>query len=341
MKKSLDGLAKLVNGTVIGDGAAIISDVAKIEEGSPGTISFLANPRYKKHLTDTKSSAVIVPRSVSDAKTNLLQVDDPYLAYREVVLLFYPFPKVTEHYIHPCTEIDESANIDSPVHVDDYVCIKKGARIGKGSKIGSRSYLGENVFIGNNVRLHPGVTVLDRCIIQDNVIIHSGAVIGSDGFGYAKESAKYRKIPQIGNVKICSDVEIGANCTIDRASIGSTTIGAGCKIDNLVQIAHNVVIGENTAIAALTGIAGSAVIGSNVVIGGQAGIIGHIKIGDNAIIGAQAGITKSVPPNSFYFGYPARDHKIIKKREALLNKLPDLFDKLKILSSKINRNNSP
>ena len=335
MRKTLDELAQIVNGTVIGDGGIHISDVAKIEEGEKGKISFLANLRYEKYLKDTKASAVIVPRSISKSKTNLLQVDDPYLALRKILLLFHPFPGVTRHSIHSTAYIEKNAHIERPVQIGAFAYIGNDARISKRTVIGAYAYIGNEVYIGEHVLLHPGATILDRCIIGNRVIIHAGAVIGSDGFGYAKEKEKYLKIPQVGNVVIDDDVEIGANTTIDRATIGSTYIASGCKIDNLVQIAHNVKIGEYTAIAAQTGIAGSTKIGSRVALGGQVGIVGHIEIGDNSIIGAQSGVTKPVPKNSFYFGYPARDHKHVKNIEAFMKKLPDMYERIKQLEKRV------
>jgi len=345
MHKTLDELAQIVNGTVIGDGGIRISDVAKIEEGEPGKISFLANLRYEKYLKDTKASAVIVPRSIYKAETNLLQVDDPYLALRKILLLFYPFPGVTRHSIHTTAHIEKNAHIEHPVQIGAFAYIGNDVRINRRTVIGAHAYIGNEVHIGEHVLLHPRVTILNRCIIGNRVIIHAGAVIGSDGFGYAKEKEKYLKIPQVGNVVIDDDVEIGANSTIDRATIGSTYIASGCIIDNLVQIAHNVQIGEHTAIAAQTGIAGSTKIGSRVALGGQAGTAGHIEIGDNSIIGAQSGVTKSVPKNSFYFGYPARDHKHVKKIEAFMKKLPDMYERIKKIEKRIDcqksQNSSP
>ncbi|KPK96385.1 hypothetical protein AMJ80_00375 [bacterium SM23_31] len=340
MHKTLDELAKIVNGTVIGDGGILISDVTRIEEGEAGKISFLANPRYEKYLKDTKASAVIVPRSISEAKTNLLQVDEPYLAFRTIILLFYPFPGVSGHSIHTTAYIEKSAQIERPVQIGAFAYVGNDVRISRQTVIGAHAFIGNDVHIGEHVFLHPGVTILNRCIIGNRVIIHAGTVIGSDGFGFAKDKEKYLKIPQVGNVVIDDDVEIGANSAIDRATIGSTYIARGCKLDNLVHIAHNVKVGENTAIAGQTGIAGSTIIGSGVALGGQAGAVDHIEIGDNSIIGAQSGVLKSVPKNSFYFGFPARDHKHVKKIEAYMKKLPDMYERIKQLEKKINHRKS-
>ena len=334
MEKTLGELAELVGGTVIGDSSVIIFGISKIEEGLPGTISFLANPKYKKYLSETKSSAVLVPKTVTKAAVSLIQVDDSYLALRNIALYFHPPAETSKHFVHPLAHVEKNAFLDSPVHVEAFAYIGKNVQIGKYSHIGAHSYLGNEVKIGECVYIFPGVTILKNCEIGNNVLIHSGTVIGSDGFGYAKDGSKYLKIPQTGNVVIADNVEIGANCTIDRASIGSTRIGKGSKLDNLVQIAHNVEIGKNTVIAAQTGISGSTKIGSNVIMGGQVGTAGHIEIGDNTILGGRAGVTKSIPPDSFFFGYPARDHKTMKKREALLNRLPGMHEKIKLLISK-------
>ncbi len=334
MQKTITELAEQVNGTVIGDGAVVISGISKIEDSHPDTVTFLANQKYEKYLYDTEATAVLVPRSISKSNTNLVQVDDPYSSFRVIALLFHPFPEVEEHFIHPSAIINKYASITEPVHIGAFVHIEKGAVIEKNTSIGSHSYIGVNTKIGESVFLHPKVNVLERCLIGNRVILHAGVVIGSDGFGYSKENNCYLKIPQTGNVVVDDDVEIGANTTVDRATIGSTYIGTGCKIDNLVQIAHNVIIGDHTAIAAQTGISGSTKIGNHVTLAGQAGIVGHIEIGNNAIIGAQSGVSKSVPPNSFYFGYPARNHREVKKSVVYVKRLPELFNRLKELESR-------
>jgi len=340
MRTTLEELSRLVNGSVIGDGSTVITAVSDLENGEPGSIAFLANARYKKFLSSTRASAVIVSREITEAQTNLLQVDDPYLAFRTVLVHFNPFPEVKKTVIHPTAHIDKNAHIGDRVHIGAFTVIGAHAIIGDNCIIREHAFIGEKARIGSHTLIHPGVKVLDTCEIGSYVIIHSGAVIGSDGFGYAKKDGRYLKIPQVGNVVIHNHVEIGANCTIDRATLGSTVIEKGCIIDNLVQIAHNVVVKENTAIAAQTGIAGSTKIGKGVIMGGQVGIVGHIEIGDYAILGAQSGVTKSVPEKSFYFGYPARNHTIVKKTEAYLKKLPDLFNRVKLLESFIKKSDS-
>ncbi|MCP4724125.1 MAG: UDP-3-O-(3-hydroxymyristoyl)glucosamine N-acyltransferase [bacterium] len=335
MKKTLKELAELFDGNVIGDGNTVIDYVSSIEDGEKGSIAFLANPKYKKYLTDTGCSAVIVKRDIRESSTNLLQVDNPQDVFREIILLFNPPPEITEHSIHKTAVISDNADIGDPVQIKALTFVGDGSVIGKCSFIGEHSYIGKNVRIGENVYMHPRVTILDDCIIGDRVILHSGAVIGSDGFGNLMKNGKYHKIPQTGNVIVGDDVEIGANAAIDRAAMGSTIIGPGCRIDNLVHLAHNVELGENTALAAQTGIAGSTTVGKGVVMGGQVGIIGHLVIGDRVMLGAQAGVVKDIPSGEYYHGTLAKPHMKYKKIEALLNKLPELFQRLKSLEKKI------
>ncbi|MFC1553893.1 UDP-3-O-(3-hydroxymyristoyl)glucosamine N-acyltransferase [candidate division KSB1 bacterium] len=334
MIKTIDEIAEIINGKVIGDGSITIKGIAKIEEGSKGKISFLANPRYEKYLENTESSVVIVPDSINRAGTNLIQVEKPDFAFRRIVLLFYPPSVVETNFIHSSVIIEDKSKISKPVHIDAFSVVEKGVEIGKNTRIGSHSYIGQNVKIGDNVLLHPRVTIMNDCVIGSNNIIQSGTVLGSDGFGYVKSEGKYLKIPQVGNVVTGMDVEIGANCTIDRSAMGSTIIEDGCILDNMIHIAHNVVIGKNTALAAQTGIAGSTKIGENVSTGGQVGIVGHIEIGKNTILGAKSAALKSVPENSFYFGYPAMDHKKLKKIEAYKKRLPDIYSRLKDLEKR-------
>ena len=307
MEKTLGELAELVGGTVIGDSSVIIFGISKIEEGLPGTISFLANPKYKKYLSETKSSAVLVPKTVTKAAVSLIQVDDSYLALRNIALYFHPPAETSKHFVHPLAHVEKNAFLDSPVHVEAFAYIGKNVQIGKYSHIGVHSYLGNEVKIGECVYIFPSVTILKNCEIGNNVLIHSGTVIGSDGFGFnPDEKGIYHKVPQIGNVIIEDDVELGSNVSIDRAAIGSTIIKRGVKIDNLVQIAHGVDLGEWNFIIAQTGIAGSASTGRNVVLAAKAGISGHIHVVDSAQIGAKSAVKKNLPSGlKKYSGDPA------------------------------------
>ncbi len=331
MKKTLNEIAAAVNGRVIGDGNIVIERVSPLDAGQSGSISFLANPKYINHLDETKSSAVIVGKSISEANTNLLQVEDPYYTFKEVLLLLNPMPLVTKNHFHSTSVIENEVSLENPVQVDSLAYIGTGTKIGKGTCVGAMSYIGKNVKIGSDTYIHPRVTILDDSVVGDRVILHSGCVIGSDGFGNAKKNGKYEKIPQVGNVIIGDDVEIGANTTIDRATMGSTIIGQGCRIDNLVQIAHNVQIGEHTAIAAQTGIAGSTKIGNRVVIAGQVGMTGHINIGDDVIVSAQSGVTRDLKEKNYYMGTPAVVHRDYKKSTVLHQKLPEIYSRLKKL----------
>ncbi len=335
MKKTLKELAELFNGTVIGDNAAIIDSVSPVENGCKGSIAFLANPKYKKFLSDTDCSAIIVKRDVTESSTNLLQVDDPQDVFRKILLLLKPPPEITESRIHPTSVIGKNTDLEDPVEIRALTFVGDGSLIGKYSIICEQTYVGKNVRIGENAFIHPRATILDNTIIGDRVIIHSGAVIGSDGFGNVFKEGKYHKIPQIGNVVVGDDVEIGANSTIDRAAMGSTVIGNGCRIDNLVQIAHNVELGDNTALASQVGIAGSTKVGKGVVMGGQVGIIGHLVIGDRVMLAAQSGVVKDIPEGEYYFGTLAKPHLKYKKIEALINRLPELFQRLKSIEKKI------
>ncbi|MFC1477419.1 UDP-3-O-(3-hydroxymyristoyl)glucosamine N-acyltransferase [candidate division KSB1 bacterium] len=334
MKTALNELAALIDGTVIGDGTTEIERVAKLDEADAGSISFLANPKYLKYLENTQASAVIVSRDISESVTNLIQVDNPYSAFNKVLVHFFPFPEISEHFIHPTAQIAHDAKVVEPVHIAAFAVIEPGSTIGEKTSVGAHTYIGKDAKIGSNTFLHPRVTVLDECCIGNFCIIHSGVVIGSDGFGFVPEKDTYEKIPQIGNVVVGDHVEIGANTVIDRASMGSTVIADGCKFDNLIHIAHNVTIGENTAIAAQAGIAGSSKLGRHVSLSGQTGVIGHLEVGDNSALTAKSVAMSSVPPNSIYFGIPAREHRSAKRIQACLTRLPDLFQRVRHIESK-------
>jgi len=336
---SIEEIAGIIGGTLIGKNTSgeKITGVSGIKEASKGEITFLANPRYEGYLSSSEASAVIVGKDY-DADVPMIKVDNPYLAFLKVLNLFAV--SAVERYprgIHSTAVIDESARIGKDVSVGAYAVIGPGVRVGDGSTIMPHVCICENASIGDNCLIYPNVTIREGCQIGNNVILHSGAVIGSDGFGYARDGEVYRKIPQIGIVKIEDDVEIGANSTIDRATTGITVIKRGVKIDNLVQIAHNVVIGENSVIAAQVGISGSTELGKNVVLAGQAGLVGHIKIGDRAMVGAQGGVTKSIPADTKVSGYPAREHSHAKKIYAATARLPELIKEFKELKNRIER----
>ncbi len=332
---SLRELAEIVGGEIIGDPSVTIESVAGIREAEKGEITFIANPKYEAFLETTKASAVIADLDGNTA-TPILKVSNPYLAFLKVVTLFSesPFKKYPRE-IHQTAIIDESANIGEEVSIGAYAVIGAGAVIGDKSTILPLVAICDNVKMGCECLIFPHVTIREHCEIGDRVIIHSGTVIGSDGFGYAKEGSAHHKIPQIGIVKIGDDVEIGANSAIDRATTGVTLIRSGSKIDNLVQIAHNVVIGENSIIAAQVGISGSTELEKNVTLAGQAGLVGHIKIGEGAKVGAQGGVTKSIPPKTSVSGYPAREHGFAKKMYAATARLPEILKEFRKLKARV------
>ncbi|UCE05797.1 MAG: UDP-3-O-(3-hydroxymyristoyl)glucosamine N-acyltransferase [bacterium] len=336
MKLSLAEIAELAHGDLEGDSTINIHGVAKIEEAGPGEITFISNPKYAKYIEKTNASAVIVSNDFPMAEKPIIRTKNPYFSFLKVLKVFHPPLVSIVEGIHPSVIIEQTTQFGANVRIGAHVVIDKNCRIGDNVTIHPGVVIGQEVAIGNNTVIYANVVLREQVRIGDNVIIHSGTVIGSDGFGFAREGQQYHKIPQVGTVIIEDDVEIGANCTIDRATLGSTIIHKGAKLDNLIQVAHNVEIGENTVIAAQTGISGSTKIGKNTMIGGQVGFVGHIEIGNNTTIGAQSGVSKSLPADSVFFGYPARPIMQAKREEAALRKLPDLIKKISNLEAKIN-----
>lgn len=317
----LTEIAKLVKGELIGPDLEI-KRVSPLDVAQPGDISFLANPKYQKDLDKTLASAIIVDKNfpISSDKISIIKVDNPYYALAILLEKICP-PTPLKREISSSAKISPNAKIDKNVSIGDFVVVSSGVEIGKDVIIYPLVYLGENTKIGAHTIIYPQVTIRENTIIGEKVIIHSGTVIGGDGFGFTCHQEKQYKIPQKGNVIIGSEVEIGSNVSIDRATLGSTIIGEGTKIDNLVQIAHNVKIGKNCIIVAQSGIAGSSVIGDNVVIAGQSGITGHLHIGNRAIVAARSGVTKNVGEGEVVSGFPARPHEQTKKLYALLSRL--------------------
>ncbi len=331
----LEELAEIVGGEISGDGNVNITGVAGIKEAVEGQITFLANSKYESYLSTTKASALITKGTDSFAGPEI-KVDNPYLAFLKVVTLFDRSP--LERYprgVHGTAVISKSATIGSDVSIGAYSVIGDNAVIGDRSTILPLVSIEEDVKVGQDCLIYPHVTLREKCEIGNRVIIHSGTVIGSDGFGYAKQGIEHHKIPQIGIVRVEDDVEIGANTTVDRATTGVTFIGSGTKIDNLVQIAHNVVVGENSVLAAQVGVSGSTELEKSVVLAGQAGIVGHIKIGEGARVGAQGGVTKSIPAGTTVSGYPAREHSFARKIYAASTRLPDLLKDFRELQKRV------
>ncbi|MBI5887655.1 MAG: UDP-3-O-(3-hydroxymyristoyl)glucosamine N-acyltransferase [Deltaproteobacteria bacterium] len=331
-RKSLDELASLTGGRVQGDGGAVITGILPVEEARPGDIAFIAGKRQLKLLKDCRASALIVKdgefaEGSFPAGVNLLLVKNPYLAFAKCLEVLRP-QSAKEPGIHERAVVHPGAAIGKAVSIQACAVIEEGAVVGDRAVIYPGAYVARGAVIGEDAVIYSGVTVREDCIIGKRVIIHSNSVIGSDGFGYARDGAKYYKIPQTGVVRIEDDVEIGACCAVDRATLGETVIGRGTKIDNLVQIAHNVKVGQDTVIVAQVGVAGSATIGSRVQIGGQAGIAGHIELGDEAMIGAQAGVAGDVPKGSVMSGYPAIPHGDWLRASTVFTKLPEMKKKL-------------
>lgn len=336
MKKSLEDIAALVDGEIVGDKDVQIHNVNGIREAQEGDITFLANPLYKPLLNITKASAIITSKEIESAPRPIIRTDDPSLAFSKVISVFKPTEeKALPKGVHNNAVIAEGVTLGKDVAIGPYVVIEKGSSIGDETQIYPHVYIGPNASIGKNVKLYPNVTLREESVLGNNVIIHSGTVIGSDGFGYVKVEGRYQKIPQTGKVVIEDDVEIGSNVSIDRARFGKTLIGKGVKIDNLVQIAHNVKVGPNSIIVSQAGISGSSSLGKDVILAGQVGIVGHVEIGDNSIIAAQAGVTKSVPPKSIMLGSPARPISEQKRIFSCIRNLPELFKTIKDLKSKL------
>lgn len=328
MQFTAEQIAGLLNGEVEGSPEARVSQLAKIEEGKEGTLSFLSNPKYENYLYTTESSIVIVNADLvlqKPVQTTLIRVKDAYSAFSELLKIYNAMFNDREG-VEPHVFVHESATIDEGGYLGSFSYISKGARIGKNVKIYPRVYIGDNVTIDDNVILYPGVIVYHDCKIGANTIIHSGTVIGSDGFGFAPQAdGSYEKVPQIGNVVIEENVEIGANTVIDRATLGSTIIRKGVKLDNLIQIAHNVEVGSNTVIAAQTGVSGSTKIGKGVILGGQVGLVGHIHIADGNQVQAQSGINRSIKEaNGKWGGTPATPYTSQLRSQVIYARLPEL-----------------
>jgi UDP-3-O-[3-hydroxymyristoyl] glucosamine N-acyltransferase len=336
MELSLTEIAELVQGEIEGENTINIHGVAKIEDAGIGEITFISNPKYAKHIDTTMASAVLVSKDFPATTRPVIRTNNPYLSFLKVLKVFHPPGETLAAGIHPSAIIDKTTKIAAQVRIGAGVVIDRDCKIGENVSIYPGVIIGRKVVIGDNTIIYANVVLRERVQIGSSVIIHSGTIIGSDGFGFAREGQQYHKIPQVGTVIIEDDVEIGANCTIDRATLGMTILHKGVKLDNLIQVAHNVEIGENTVIAAQTGISGSTKIGKNVMIGGQVGFVGHIEIGDNTTIGAQSGVSKSLPPNSVFFGYPARPIMQAKREEAALRKLPDLLKRISELEATVN-----
>ncbi len=330
----LKDLAKLLEGELSGNGEILITGISGIREAKEGDITFVSHKKYKPELEKTKASAIISTREFKDLNKNFIFLDNPYLAFSKVLNYFYK-KEYKSHGVDPKAVIGNNAAIGKDVSIYPLAVIGDNAKIGDRVVICSGVYIGDDSVIDDDSLIYPNVTIRENVVIGKRVILHSGVVIGSDGFGYATDKGIHHKIPQIGNVVIEDDVELGANVTVDRATLGKTIIKRGTKVDNLVQIAHNVVIGEDSIIVAQAGVSGSSEIGKHCVIGGQVGFVDHIKIGDNVMIGAQSGVMNDVEPNQIILGSPAIPHKDWLRAQAVYQKLPELRKKISDLEKRL------
>ena len=320
-------IAELIQGRVEGNENATVNTFAKIEEGVPGAISFLSNPKYTHYIYDTKSSVVLINEDVEldqPVSATLIRVKNAYECVAKL-LQFYESMKPAKKGIDPLASISPKATVGEDVYIGPFAVIGDGAVVGKGSQIYPHAVIGEGVSLGEKCLIYPNVTIYQGCKLGNNVTIHAGSVIGADGFGFAPSTAGYDKIPQIGIVVIEDNVEIGANTCVDRSTMGQTVIHKGVKLDNLIQVAHNCEIGENTVMSAQAGMAGSTKIGAWCMVGGQAGFAGHIQVADKTFVGAQCGVIKNTKGNEQLIGSPAMDPKMFFKAKAMYSKLPDMY----------------
>ena len=336
MSKTVRELAGLVGGAVSGDGSTSIEGITNLETPAKGLITFAQDEKSFKLLDSSPIACLIVPMNIQVSSKPLIRVENPKLAWAKLMEVFFPAPQYSQTLAKEAS-IADSAKIGRRVTVEPFARIAENAELGDESVIRSYAFVGENVKVGAQSILHPGVVIYRNCVLGKSVIIHAGTIIGADGFGYVGTQAGQIKVPQVGNVVIEDEVEIGASSTIDRATVGSTHIGKGCKFDNLVQIGHNVVIGEHTVISAQTGISGSTKIGSHVTMGGKVGIGDHVEVGDWVMIGAGAGLPtgKKIPPRQIIFGQPARPYQEARRQIAAQLRSAEMYEEIKTLKKKV------
>lgn len=337
MKRTLREIAALIDGEIVGNEDTVVTGVCGIKEAQKGDLTFVANSRYLSLMNHTKASAIITSKDVERAPKPIIRTENPSIAFAKMVSLMAPNEVKRPKGIHPTAVIGEKVRLGRNVAIQPYVVIEDNVEIKDNTILYTGVYIGHHTKIGRDCSIYPYVIIRERVVIQNRVIIHGGTVIGSDGFGFSTVKGVHQRIPQIGNVIIEDDVEIGANVTIDRARFDKTIIKKGTKIDNLVQIAHNVVIGEHSIIVAQSGISGSTTIGNNVTLAGQSGVIGHVSIGDNTVVAGKSGVTKSLPPNSCVSGFPAKPHTVAKRINACVQGLPDLYKKVRALEEELER----
>ncbi|MFH1686961.1 MAG: UDP-3-O-(3-hydroxymyristoyl)glucosamine N-acyltransferase [bacterium] len=332
---TLGDIAARVNARLEGDPEIEITGAATIEDAGRGQITFLANPKYKCFLSTTQAAALVLDTETIAEGKNVLRHPQPYLAFARILDLLYPPEQIVPVGTDPSAVIEPGAQIDSQAAVGPLCHICREAHIGARTQLISSAYVGRGSRIGSGCLIYPGVKIMDNCRLGDNVIIHASTVIGSDGFGFAPGPEGLMKVPQVGWVEIDDEVEIGSNCSVDRGALGPTRIGKGTKIDNLVQIAHNVRIGNHSVVVAQVGISGSTKIGQGVQLGGQAGIVGHIELGDGVRVGAQSGVNSSLEAGATVLGSPARDIKDARRQLAAAAHLPELLKRLRRIEKKL------
>ena len=338
MEFKIKDIAALLNGTVEGDGEILIHNVSKIEEGKPNTLAFLANPKYEHYIYSTEASVVLVNQDFVPSKPlscTLIRVPSAYEAIATLLRIYEEFIKPKPRGIEQPSYVAEGVTLGEGVYIGAFAYIGKGTKIGNNVQIYPQAYIGDGVVIGDNTTIYAGVKIYYGCVVGAHCTIHAGTVIGADGFGFAPAGEDYNKVPQIGHVVIEDHVEIGANACIDRATMGATRIKKGVKLDNLVQIAHNVVVGENTVMAAQVGIAGTTKVGAHCMIGGQVGVAGHLNIGDRVMLAAQSGVMSDIETGTVLMGSPAFEVAKYRKAYVLFKKLPDLYGQLNALAKEI------
>jgi UDP-3-O-[3-hydroxymyristoyl] glucosamine N-acyltransferase len=330
-------IAKLLAGEVLGDAHATLTGFANADAAQPGDLTFAENAEYFAAAEASAATAIIAGKDATSTKKIVIRVANPRVAFAKALAIFFPEPKFTPG-IHPSAAIAASAQVDLTAHIGPHCTIGERVKIGANAVLQSGNFVGDDSVVGDETNLFPNATIYSRTQIGKRVRIHSGAVIGSDGFGYVFDTSFHRKVPQIGNVIIGDDVEIGSNSSVDRGALGSTVIGKGTKIDNLVQVAHNVEIGEHCILCSQVGIAGSAKLGSYCVLAGQVGIAGHLKIGNKVTVGSKAGVMHNIPDGEMWLGIPAQPDKQAKRIMIAMQRLPDLFKKIAAWEKKLTGN---
>lgn len=336
MEISLKELAKLVDGKVIGDGKAVITGVAGIQDAKKGDITYLAHPRYAVEIEKTKASAVVLVKQQEKCPIPIIIVENPLYAFTRIVSHFHDKPS-TPKGVNPQAVIGQDVTLGKDISIYPFVAIGDRVKIGNRVTLYPGVFVGDDSVIEEDCIIYPNVSIMHKVYIGKRVAIHSGTVIGSDGYGYVPHNGKYHKIPQIGEVVIEDDVEIGSNVSVDRAALGKTIIKRGTKIDNLVQIAHNVKVGEDCIIVAQTGISGSSELGNHVTLAGQVGVVDHVKIGDNTLVGAATGIWKDVEANQKVFGTPFMPYGRFLRTQAMIMRLPEIKDQLKAYEERLKK----